>query len=113
MLEMYQGNDTNFTFTRKNENGEAITTTPQALFFTVRPSFQGGILFQKSMGSGIQQKNDGTWDIRIDAEDTDSLSVPNAGLKCVCDVKIVDEYGEEKTIVKPQDFMILPVVTRR
>lgn len=113
MLEMYQGNDVNFTFTRKDENGEAITTIPQAIFFTVRQSFQGNILFQKSVGSGIQQKSDGAWDIRIDAEDTVLLNVPGTGLKCVCDVKIVDEYGEEKTIVKPQDFMILPTVTRR
>lgn len=112
MIEIYQGNDKNFIFSRKNKDGEIITTVPQELYFTVRSNFQGNILFQKQLNNGITQKSDGSWNIRVDAENTKTLDIPSTGLKCVCDVKVFDENGEEMTIVKPQDFMILPVATR-
>lgn len=112
MLEIYQGNDKNFVFSRKNTDGEIITTVPQELYFTVRADFQGNIIFQKQLNNGISQKADGTWNIRVDAENTKNLDVPSIGLKCVCDVKVFDENGEETTIVKPQPFLILPVATR-
>lgn len=110
MLSIYQGNDKIFTFIRKDVNGNVITTTPQQIWFTVKKSYENmSSLISKTLGNGIEQNNDGSWNIRINAGDT--LSAKTG--KYVCDVKIIDENGREITIVKPQDFIILDVVTTR
>lgn len=108
-LSIYQGNDKAFTFTRGDINGHPITTIPQGIWFTVKSSYETiGFVFQKTLGAGINQNDDGSWNIQIDAEDTAELKTG----EYVCDVKIQDEMGRQFTIVKPQKFIIADVSTR-
>ena len=109
MLSIYQGNDKVFSFTRTDTNDNAITTMPQQMTFTVKQNYEKlDWLFRKTLNNGITQRADGTWEITIDAEDTANI---NPG-KYVCDVKIINEHGKEYTIVKPQEFVVMPVATR-
>jgi hypothetical protein len=109
MLSIYQGNDKVFKFFRTNANGDIITTTPQNIWFSVKTKYEDfSILFQKSIGFGITQNEDGSWNIKIEPHDTAEMK-PG---KYVCDVKIQDEAGNLFTIVKPQEFLIREVVTR-
>ena len=110
MLSIYQGNDKIFTFTRTDVNGNVITTEPQQIWFTVKKDYNSlGWVIRKTLHQGIEQNSDGSWNIRIDAIDTENIK---SG-KYVCDVKIRDEDGREITIVKPQDFAVVDVATTR
>lgn len=105
---IYQGNDKAFIFTRRDINGEKITSVPQGIWFTVKESFEKiGFIFQKSLNNGITQNANGDWVVLVDAKDTAEL---NPG-KYVCDVKIRNEQGRELTIVKPQIFSVESVAT--
>ena len=108
MISIYCGNDKTFIFERINASGETITTRPQKIWFSVKGKIENmGFIFQKTMDNGIIQREDGCWEVSIDADDTATV-LPG---KYVCDVKIIDEQGEARTIVKPQDFVVLAVVT--
>lgn len=108
-VNIYQGNDKFLKFTRQDIDGNSITTTPQALYFTVkRTESDLDMLFQKQIGSGIEQQEDGSWIIHILPEDTAWMAFG----KYFCDVKVVDESGHKFTIVKPQEFNVLKVATK-
>lgn len=112
MISIYRGNDKDFVFFRKDTSGNVIGTVPRDMMFTVKKDYMSKlILFSKTLNSGITQNSDGSWNIRIDAEDTKNLDASNEKTVLVCDVKIIDEDGNNVTIVKPQDFVVLPVVT--
>lgn len=107
-LSIYQGNDKAFIFTRRDLNGNIITTVPQGIWFTVKSNFANkSFVFQKTLNNGITQNSDGSWTVLINAEDTAEI-VPG---KYFCDVKIRDEQGREITIVKPQIFAVEDVAT--
>lgn len=109
MLSIFQGNDKTFILTRKDTTGKIINTLPKDIWFTVKESYENkSIVFQKRLNHGIIQSSDGTWNIQIDAADTAELKTG----RYICDVKIIDEKGKNVTIVKPQDFAVIPVVTR-
>lgn len=109
MLSIYQGNDKVFKFTRLDTEKNSIITEPKQIWFTIKKSYENlGFVIQKSLNQGISQNDDGSWSIYIDAEDTATLE-PG---KYVCDVKIVNEFGAEYHIIKPQDFVIMPVATQ-
>lgn len=108
-LSIYQGNDKAFSFTRTDIQGNLITTVPQGIWFTVKANYENkSFVIQKTLGNGIEQNSDGSWNVLINAEDTANLKTG----KYVCDVKIIDEYGKQLTIVKPQDFIIADVATQ-
>lgn len=112
MLTIYQGNDKDFVIFRKTMGGKDIKTQPLKMWFTVKSKINEDlILFQKEIGNGITQNSDGSWNIRIDADDTKNFKITDDKLVLVCDIKIINEQGEGKTIAKPQDFVVLPVVT--
>ena len=106
MISIYKENDKSFTFARKRVNGEIIKTVPQGLYCTVKDDI-GSVKISKSLNNGIEQSDDGTWAIMIDSSDTSNIAV---GVYR-CDVKVKDEIGREFTIVTPQDFKVLDVVT--
>ena len=109
MISIYQGNDKTFVFTRNDISGNIIKSRPKKIWFTVKAKYENlGFLFQKTMGNGIIQRDDGSWEITIDSTDTANI-VPG---KYVCDVKIVSELDKEYTIIKPQDFIVMPVATQ-
>lgn len=112
MISIYRGNDKDFVFFRKDTSGNVIGTVPRDIMFTVKKDYISPvILFRKTLDNGITQNSDGSWSIKINAEDTQTLEVKDTKLVLVCDVKIIDEDGNNVTIVKPQDFVVLPVVT--
>ena len=109
MISIYKGNDKSFVFTRKDTDGNVITSAPQDIIFTVKKDFETEIaVFAKVYGNGISQNKDGSWSIHINAEDTSSV----APGEYVCDVKITNEKGQRYHIVKPQKFLIMEVVTK-
>jgi hypothetical protein len=109
-ISIYQGSDKTFTFSRTDLNGNLIATVPKNIWFTVKQSFESkGFSIQKTLGNGIEQNADGSWKIIVDASDTAELKTG----KYVCDVKIRNEHGKEYPIVKPQEFAILDVATRK
>ena len=108
-MTIFKENDKNFIFLRQSKHGSKITTVPQGLWFTVKDKFSGNVKISKLLNDGIFQNEDGSWRIEITALDTLDLASGNY----VCDVKVKDEMGREFTIVKPEDFRILDVVTRR
>lgn len=108
MISIYKENDKSFVFARARTDGEIITSVPQGLYFTVKNK-EGSRLITKTIGNGISQNDDGSWLIIIDAADTVDIDVGSYQ----CDVKVKDETGREFTIVKPQTFAVLDVVTRK
>lgn len=112
MVSIYKSNDKQFIVYRRNTKGEIITTKPQEMIFTVKPKLgTSQISIEKRIGAGIEQAEDGGWIISVESYDTQNMRVTEEKLVLVCDVKIIDEYGNNVTIVKPQDFVVLPVVT--
>ena len=110
MVSIYQGSDKNFTFTRMDVFGNVITSVPNRMWFTVKPKYEDEpFSFQKTLNKGIYQNSDGSWRVEVSASDTAALKPGDY----VCDVKVQNESGKEYPIVKPQDFRILPVSTRR
>ena len=109
-MQIYQGNDKNFFFFRRNINGEIIETYPVGLWFTVKESKETNakVLFQKSMYNGIEKREDHSWLITINARDTQDIK-PG---RYFCDVMVCDENGHYLTIVEPQTFTIRDVATR-
>ena len=109
MISIYQGNDKNFLFFRKDVNEKIITTRPISMWFTVKTNAKAeSYLFQKNLINGISQNENGSWNISVSASDTENIK-PG---RYFCDVKIQDESGRLLTIVKPQDFIIREVATK-
>lgn len=109
MLSIYKENDKFFEFTRYDADGEKITTVPQGLFFTVKRAYEeDSPIILKSIGNGIEQLEDGSWQVHIQPRDTEFRATG----KYYCDVKVRNEDGLEFTIVQPQEFQILEVATK-
>lgn len=108
-MKVFKSTNNYFVFTRKDANGNVITSTPQELIFSVKESFESeNYLFQKKMTTGgITTQGNGEWQISIIPSDT--IDIPFG--KYVCDVKVVDEYGLQFIIVVPQPFEVLDTVT--
>ena len=107
---IYQGNDKNFFFFRRDINGEIIETHPVNIWFTVRESKETNakVLFQKKLYDGIEKRDDHAWIIQIKSTDTQDIK-PG---RYFCDVMVNDENGHYLTIVEPQSFDIRDVATR-
>lgn len=111
MVSVFKGNDKFFTLKRKSANGKTIISIPQSMTFTVKEKPTSKCLIKKTIGNGITQKEDGTWVIRINRDDTNNLNVTNDKLILLCDVTIVNERAETVTIVKPQEFIVFPIIS--
>lgn len=108
-MKVFKSTNNYFVFTRKDAIGNAITSKPQELIFSVKESFDAeDYIFQKKMTTGdITTQGNGEWQISIIPNDT--INIPFG--KYVCDVKVVDEYGLQFIIVAPQTFEVLDTVT--
>ncbi len=112
MVEVYYGNSKELYFTRKDIDGETIWDVPPEMIFTVRRKYAGNIVFKKLLtGGDFAQEADGSWHLCINPQDTRNISAPSKREVCVCDVRVYDADGNEYTIIKPDDFVILPVAT--
>ena len=107
-MKLYRGNNIYLSFTRSNASG-VITTTPQEIFFTFKKSCDNQVaIFQKKMSDGeITIDAESKWTIAIQPSDTADLDFGNY----VCDVKVIDETGQEFTIVPPTAIELAKTVT--
>lgn len=97
------------TFERRQANGDAITTTPRELIFSVKSTVDDETpLIQKTMSNGdIIHLGNGVWQVQLIPKDTEKMAFG----RYVCDVKVIDEYGLEFIIVPAQEFKLLDTVT--
>lgn len=92
---LIRGDSRGFKFQRKNYQQEAITDTPETLFFTVKTSFKVvDYLFQKKLDN-MWMTQDGYWHFKLNPQDTESLPY---GKYC-WDVQVV-QNGFKTTIAR-------------
>lgn len=94
-LKQTRGDTRQYYFKRLDNEGHAITTTPEGLYFTVKQSFEcPRPLFQKTLNN-MAMDEDGTWRFTVEAADTNKLPYGNY----VYDIEVVDD-GAVTTISK-------------
>ena len=72
-MKITRGDTGAYKFQRLDKSGNAITTTPTALYFTVKKTYsQSTFAFQKSLSDMTIDEN-GFWHFKIQPEDTDTL----------------------------------------
>lgn len=94
-MTLTRGDTGRYVFSRKNAVGDIITDRPQAMFFTVKDSYDtGGVIFQKTL-SDMDMDGQGAWHFSIEPVDTERLTVKTY----VWDIEVTtDRYV--KTIAK-------------
>lgn len=106
-LSIIRGESKTWKFQRRTVDGEVITETPTAMYFSMKRNYDDAEnVLQKSLSSGITYNN-GWWYIFLPASDTESL-MPGM---YVCDVKVLSSLGETY-LVEPQSICVKPSVTR-
>ena len=87
IIKQIRGDTKQYNFTRLNSEGAAITTTPDAMYFTVKTSFDVQTpVFQKTLNN-MEMDADGTWRFTVEASDTNNLSYGTY----VYDVEVIDD----------------------
>ena len=99
-------NDTaGYTFKRIDADGNPITTTPDALYFTLKKAYTDQTaLLQKKIGD-MTMDSDGTWSFTIQAGETDSLAFGNY----VYDIQVND--NDAVTTIAKGAFTLTPEAT--
>lgn len=106
MIKIRRGDIQYFTFKRKNENGETITTIPKNIYFSVKESYNSRYpIIQKTLND-MTMDVDGTYHFRILPIDTNKLKYGNY----VYDLEVYDEDNYVKTI-SIGEFRIIEEVT--
>lgn len=94
-MELTRGDTGQYCFQRLDADGDAITTTPTALYFTCKKSYQSSsVAFQKTIDD-MTMDDDGTWHFVIEPEDTEALDIGNY----VYDIEVT-ESSYVQTIAK-------------
>lgn len=76
-MELTRGDTGQFKFQRKDAEGHVILTTPDALYFTVKKSYQSpSVVFQKDLDDMTLDEN-GTYHFTIEPTDTQALDYGN------------------------------------
>ena len=110
MIEIVRGDTLKLSFTRLDSNGDAIKSTPSAIYFTVKDSTSSNtVLFQKTIEDMSMNSETGKWTFYITPSDTNELYY--GSYKYDIEVKdILDEQEYTKTIAIG-DFKIKEEVT--
>lgn len=88
-MTITRGDSGAYTFTRRDDNGNPILTSPETLFFTVKQSYDcESALFQKTI-SDMTLDSEGAWHFTIDPADTENLPY---GMY-VYDIEVTDDDG--------------------
>ena len=104
MLKVIRGDTNNFKFSRKDSEGNVITTKASKIFFTVKSSCNtSSIKFQKTIDD--MEFDEGVYTFVIDGSDTDSL--PYGTYKYDLEV-VEDDY---KQTISIGDFIVEEEVT--
>ena len=87
-----------YKFTRKDAEGNVITTLPLKMWMTFKETTKcGKALFQRTMGDGIAfSHDDNCYRFQLQPEDTENLGYGEYAF----DIKIVNEKGDKKTILE-------------
>lgn len=104
-LEQTRGDTAGYTFQRKDADGQTITTTPDALYFTVKKAYTDRTALIQKKIADMTMAADGTWRFTIQAGETDALAFGNY----VYDIQ-VNEDGAVTTIAKGA-FKLTPEAT--
>lgn len=85
-MELTRGDTGQYRFQRKYADGEVILTLPDAIYFTVKKSYQSPtVVFQKTIDD-MTIDQDGTFHFTIEPEDTQALDIGNY----VYDIEVTD-----------------------
>lgn len=104
-LSQTRGDTAGYYFQRLNSEGQAITDTPDAIYFTIKSAWTDATaLLQKKM-SDMTMDSDGTWHFVIQAGETDTMRYGDY----VFDVQVNDD-GAVHTIAKGK-FTLTPEAT--
>ena len=86
-MKLTRGDTAGYNFQRKDAEGNVITTTPDALYFTVKAKWTDeNALIQKTIND-MTKDEDGTWHFVIQAGETDGLPYGNY----VYDIEVIDD----------------------
>lgn len=102
-LEITRGDDKIWILTvSRKDTGAVVDITDCDLFFTVRDSPDGTILFQKTSdpaaGIVLTDPTHGVAEITVDYDDTDGLG--NKKAEYIFDVEIIKSTGKIETVCK-------------
>lgn len=86
-MELTRGDTGQYKFQRLDADGEVITATPTAMYFTVKKSYQSSaVAFQKTIDD-MEFGEDNYWHFTIDPTDTEALDIGNY----VYDIEVTSE----------------------
>lgn len=104
-LSQTRGDTATYTFQRKNAGDGIITSTPDALYFTVKKAYTDKTtLIQKKLAD-MTMAEDGTWSFTIQAGETDMLAFGNY----VYDIQVND--NDAVTTIAKGTFTLTPEAT--
>ena len=104
-LQMIRGDTSKFKFQSLDATGEVITTTPDAIYFTVKETTKNlNPIFQKTK-EDMTMESDGTWHFVVEPTDTNSLQY----WEYVYDLEVIQ--SGVKTTISIGKFIISPEVT--
>lgn len=104
-LQMIRGDTAKYNFQRLDAGGQVITTTPDALYFTVKETTNKlAVVFQKKL-EDMTIDSDGTYHFTIEPADTDGLQYSNYAY----DLEVIQ--SGVKTTIAIGKFVIKPEVT--
>lgn len=109
-IELIRGDSLKLKFTRKDDEGKAILTTPSALYFSVKNNtYQNDVILQKVLDDMEFDSVSGQYSFFINPEDTDKLDYGSYKF----DLEVKDEIGglEYTKTIAIGDFIIKEEVT--
>lgn len=72
-MNLTRGDTGLYKFQRLDSDGDVITTTPDAIYFTVKESYTSSTVAIQKTIDDMTMDDDGTWHFTIDPDDTNDL----------------------------------------
>lgn len=86
-LTQTRGDTAGYNFQRKDSEGHVITTTPDALYFTVKASWTDKTALIQRTIDEMTMDSDGTWHFTVQSTDTNALPYGDY----VYDIEVIDD----------------------
>ena len=104
-LNQTRGDTAGYTFQRLDKDGHVITTTPDALYFTLKKAYTDQTALLQKKIDDMTMDSDGTWQFVIQAGETDAFSFGNY----VYDIEVVE--NDAVTTIAKGIFTLTPEAT--
>lgn len=104
-LSQTRGDTAGYTFQRLDTDGEIITTTPDALYFTVKKAYTDSTALLQKTIDDMTMDEDGTWSFTVQAGETDSLAFGDY----VYDIEVIAD--DAVTTIAKGTFTLTPEAT--